>query len=140
MQSDNVGSPFRRTAGDVAGSLPVTEERNKETNKEKLPSVHEMLGLKNGVANGRMKTCYDLSHNLVGFQAGDAGTTPIALLVCSMTHRPVEAAFAKERPASGSRDGFEKDLDCETSKTECGFKWRPPSGTRLFSRITSSAN
>ncbi|KAJ3662812.1 hypothetical protein Zmor_007138 [Zophobas morio] len=29
-----------------------------------------------------------------------------------MTHRPVEAMFAKERPGSGSRDGFEKDLDC----------------------------
>ncbi|KAJ3666801.1 hypothetical protein Zmor_002232 [Zophobas morio] len=56
------------------------------------------------------------------------GVTPMGLLECSMTHRLVEAAFAKERPGSGSRDGFEKDLDRETSRKENGFKWRPPSG------------
>ncbi|KAJ3649082.1 hypothetical protein Zmor_020844 [Zophobas morio] len=39
MQPHNVGSPFRRTVGDVAGPLPVTEGNE----KEKLPRVHEML-------------------------------------------------------------------------------------------------
>ncbi|KAJ3650222.1 hypothetical protein Zmor_021922 [Zophobas morio] len=62
----------------------------------------------------------------------------VFLLVCRLTHRPVEAAFAKERPGSESRDGFEKDLDCETSRREYGGKWRPPSGTRLFRRVDSN--
>ncbi|KAJ3649655.1 hypothetical protein Zmor_021383 [Zophobas morio] len=35
MQPQNVGSPFGRTAGEVAGPLPVPEERNKDTNKVK---------------------------------------------------------------------------------------------------------
>ena len=71
MQAPNVGSPFGRTAGEVSGPLPVTEKGNKETKKEKLLSIHEMLRPKNGVASGRMKTCYDLRDNSVGFQAGD---------------------------------------------------------------------
>ena len=54
-----------------------------------------------------------------------------------MTHRPVEAALAKEWPGSGSRDGFEKDFDCETLRREYGFKWKSPSATRLFSRTTN---
>ena len=71
MQPYNVGSPFRRTAVHIVGLLPVTEEGNKEAKKEKLPSVHEMLRPKNGVASGRIRTCYDLRDNSVGFQAGD---------------------------------------------------------------------
>ena len=52
MQSHNVGPPFGRTAGEVAGALPVTEERNKDTKKvkgyhdglqEKLPTVYETV-------------------------------------------------------------------------------------------------
>ena len=71
LPAHNIGLPFKRTARDVARPLPVIEEGNKETKKEKLPSVHEMLRPKNEVASGRMKTCYDLMNNLVGFQAGD---------------------------------------------------------------------
>ncbi|KAJ3661396.1 hypothetical protein Zmor_005792 [Zophobas morio] len=46
-----------------------------------------------------------------------------------MTHRPVEAAFAKERPGSGGRDGFAKDLDCEHREGNMGLiggqLWEP---------------
>ena len=80
MQPQNVGSPFGRTAGEVAGPLPVTEERNKDTKKvngyddglqEKLPSVNEMVRHKIRVASDRMKTRYDLKCNSEEFQAGD---------------------------------------------------------------------
>ncbi|KAJ3662081.1 hypothetical protein Zmor_006444 [Zophobas morio] len=52
MQPQNVGSPFGRTAGEVAGPLPIPEERNKDTKKvkgsgdglqKKLSSVYKML-------------------------------------------------------------------------------------------------
>ena len=80
MQPQNVGSHFGRTAGDIASPLPMTEEGNKYRKnvkpyhdglQQKLPSLHEMLQHKNRVANGRMKTCYDLKGNSVGLQPGD---------------------------------------------------------------------
>ena len=80
MQPHNVGSPFGRTAGEVSGPLPATEEWNKDTKKvkgydddlkEKLLSVHETVRPKSQVTSDRMKTRYDLKGNSVGFQAGD---------------------------------------------------------------------
>ena len=80
MQPQNFGLPFRRTAGDIAGPLPVTEEGSRYRKnvkgyhdglQEKLPSIHKMLHHKNRVAIGRKKTRYDLRDNSVGFQAGD---------------------------------------------------------------------
>ena len=79
MQPQNVGLPFGRTVGEVAGPLSVPKERNKDTKKveshddglqEKLPSVYEMLHHQNRAATGRMKTRYDFWNNSVGFQAG----------------------------------------------------------------------
>ena len=80
MQQHNIDSPFGRTASDIAGPLPVTEERNKDRKKvkgyddglqEELPNIYETLHHENRVASGRMKTSYDLSENSIGFQAGD---------------------------------------------------------------------
>ena len=58
MQPHNAGSPFGRTAVDIAGPLRLIEEGNKYRMKvkgygnclqEKLSSVHEMLSHKNGL-------------------------------------------------------------------------------------------
>ena len=72
MQPQNIGSPFGRTAREVAGPLPVPEERNKDMKKVKGydDGLQEKL-YKDRVATGRMKTRYDLRDNSVGFQAGD---------------------------------------------------------------------
>ena len=80
MQPHNVDSPFRRTAGDVAGPILVTEEGNEETKnvkgyddglQGKLSSVYDMLHHENRMVSGRMKTRYDLRDNSIKFQVGD---------------------------------------------------------------------